>query len=197
MKLTGTIGLVAVSIVCIVALAASIYPGVLNDVLFGALLLSVIAVPIIAIVGVCTFGWLVWQGRLRRVTIPWRQGGVALLMLLGTYTLLRFYVPRRIAFMASRSAFQRLVEQAPEADNGTISLNRRLGIYLVDEYSTDPRGGIYFRVYSGADGIGPDVMSYGFCYNPNSNGSPFGASQYRTFKMGNGWYWFRASDDWY
>ena len=76
-------------------------------------------------------------------------------------------------------------------------MNQRLGIYLVDEYAADPRGGVYFRVYSGTDGIGPDQMSYGFAYKPNRKGTPFGAARHRLFRLGNDWYWFRASDDWH
>ena len=76
-------------------------------------------------------------------------------------------------------------------------LNRRLGFYGVDEYAADPRGGVYFRVYTGGDGIGPDQMSYGFAHKPNSEGSPFGAASYRVHRLGGDWFWFEASDDWY
>ena len=68
---------------------------------------------------------------------------------------------------------------------------------MVDEYTADPRGGVYFRVHRGHDGIGPDVMSYGFVYKPNRIGTPFGAAGYHLFRLGNDWYWFRASDDWF
>ncbi len=197
MKLSGTIGHGVIGLMCMVALALSIYPGVLNNLVFVAIMLSFIGLPIMAIVGAIILGWFAWRGRLRCVTIPWTHVGAALLLLLGTYTLLKFYVPRRIAFAASRSAFERHFAQTAQPENGPALLNRRLGVYQVDQYSVDPRGGTYWRVYSGADGIGPDVMSYGFCYNPNSKGSPFGAAHYRTFRLSDGWYWFRASDDWY
>ena len=194
MKTAGNIGIVAVVLVCLGALALSVYPGVLNDILLFALVLSVFAAPLIAIIGAFTLWWLDRRGRLGSETIPWRQVRIALLVLLGTTVLLIGNVPRRIAFMASRSAFQSVVDQAPIPVGRDTLLNRRLGIYMVDEYRADSRGGTYFRVYSSPDSI--DTISFGFCYRPNSEGSPFGASGYRTFRLGDGWYWFRANNDW-
>jgi len=72
-----------------------------------------------------------------------------------------------------------------------------LGIYHVDEWASDQRGGVYFRTGTGPDGIGPDTMSYGFVYRPNREGSPFGASHYMVRRLGGDWYWFRASNDWF
>ena len=58
------------------------------------------------------------------------------------------------------------------------ALDRRLGIYHVDRLAADPRGGVYFRTHTGADGIGPDTMSYGFAFRPNPVGTPFGRAGY-------------------
>ena len=196
MRFLGTIAVVLTSLVCAIALVISIYPGVLNDLVFMALLLSCFVLPVLAIVGAVALAWFIGRG-LRPVAIPWRHVGVALLVFAATCTLLAFYVPRRVAFAASRSAFERLVEQAAQTGQCPIPSNKRVGVYYVDEYSVDPRGGTYFRVYAGADGIGPDIMSYGFCYSPNRDGTPFGAAHYRTYGLGNGWHWFHASDDWY
>ena len=90
-----------------------------------------------------------------------------------------------------------MLRLAPPSSDRALPLNRRLGIFQVDEYAADPRGGVYVRVHSGGDGLGPDIMSYGFAYQPNSKGTPFGAAEYQTFAIGRGWYWFRASDDSY
>jgi len=118
-------------------------------------------------------------------------------VLFGTCILLQFYVPRRMAFAVSRASFESIVPSArPSEYQGTL-LNRRLGIYLVDEYAADSRGGVYFRVYRGSDGLGPDRISYGFAYKPNASGTPFGAAGCQLFRLGNDWYWFRASDDYY
>jgi hypothetical protein len=95
--------------------------------------------------------------------IPFRHAGAVMLMVLATCALLTFSIPRRIAFATSRSAFQHLVEEVREPDNDRVRLNEWLGFFYVDEYAVDRRGGTYFRVHSGPDGIGPDLMSYGFC----------------------------------
>lgn len=108
--------------------------------------------------------------------------------------LLKFYVPVRIGFLASRPAFDRWLAQNPKPANR--SLTTQLGWYAVNHYADDPRGGHYFRVYQGGNGLGPDIMSYGFVYRPNSEGTPFGAAEYRVYHLDGDWYWFHASDDW-
>ncbi len=191
MKRLGEITTVATAVVCLAALAISIYPGWLNDLLFLAVLLGVFVVPVV-LVALAVFVFI--QYRRGNDQFPWKYVTITLLILFTTYAALRFYIPRRIAFAACRTSFQKLVDGGVVDDR---ELNRRIGPYIVDECLIDDRGGTYFRVYSGADGIGPDVMSYGFCYTPNRDGSPFGAAHYRTFRLGNGWHWFRASDDWF
>lgn len=189
------VGLTAVA--CGAALAVSVYPGALNALLFVTALLSVVGVPVAGVVALVGLIVLARRRKLRAVRVPWGRAAVVGALLFGTYVLLKFYVPRRVAFAASRASFERMVPQAPPSPaRGVAPLNTRLGIYSVDAYAADPRGGVYFRVYSGADGFGPDRMSYGFAHRPNPTGTPFGAARYRTFPLGDGWYWFRASDDW-
>jgi hypothetical protein len=159
--------------------------------------LSFLVVPLVGVVALVGAIVLARKGRLRGVRVPWMRVAVVFVLLIGTYVLLKFYVPRRIAFAASRAAFEQMVPPATPSDFGGTALNRRLGIYPVDEYAADPRGGVYFRVHKGRDGIGPDVMSYGFAYKPNRQGTPFGAAHYRVFRLGDDWCWFRASDDWH
>jgi hypothetical protein len=196
-KVASNVIIALTALACAVALVISVYPGVLNDLLFIGILLSVLVVPVVGIAGVTFLVVLARKGKLRGRRIPWTQVAVVFALLFGTYVLLKFYVPRRIAFAASRDAFEQMVPQATASEYQGTPFNRRLGVYKVDEYAADPRGGVYFRVYSGGDGIGPDRMSYGFAYKPNQKGTPFGAARYRLFRLGNDWYWFRASDDWY
>lgn len=200
-KIVGNIAVAVTVLGCLVLLTLSIYPGVLNDLLFIAILLSFVAVPVLGIIlgiaGLVVLLVLARRGSLKRPKIPWRRIAVVVTILFSTYVAIKFYVPRRIAFAVSRSAFEQLVLQAPKSDRHGTPLNRWVGIYCVDEYATDPRGGVYFRVHIGPDGIGPDCMSYGFTYAPNTKGTPFGAARYRLFELGNDWYWFCASDDWY
>ena len=98
-------------------------------------------------------------------------------------------------FAASLSSFEQVLAQAPASDFDGAPLNQWCGIYRVDKYAADPRGGVYFRVYRGGDGLGPDTMSYGFCHQPIRQGTPFGAARYRIFPLGDNWYWFRVSND--
>lgn len=197
MKVVANAIIAVTAVACLAALALNVYPGVLNDLLFLAILLSVLLVPILGLVAFIGFIVLAWKGKLRGLRIPWARGAIVMVLLLGTYVLLEFYVPRRIAFAASRASFEQMVPQATPSEYQGAPLNLWLGIYKVDEYAADPRGGVYFRVYTGGDGIGPDRMSYGFAYRPNQKGTPFGAARYRLFGLGNDWYWFRASDDWH
>ena len=190
----GPIITLATLIACLGALAISIYPGVLNDLLSLVVVLVVLASPILLLIFVVLLYLQYRRGAQGDFTFPWKYSTLTLLILGGTYVALRLYIPRRIAFAACRPSFQRLVDEGV-VDNREF--NRRIGPYYVDECRVDERGGTYFRVYSGADGIGPDVMSYGFCYRPNADGSPFGAAHYGVYRMGNDWYWYRASDDWH
>ena len=194
MTVLGRIIAVGTAVVCLVVLAISIYPGWLNDLFTFAVLLGFLVVPVV-LAALFIFVLIQYRrGNLRLDEFPLKYILITLLMLCTTAIALRFYIPRRIAFATCRSSFQLIVDGGIVDDR---EFNRRIGPYQIDECLIDDRGGTYFRVYSGADGIGPDVMSYGFCYNPNRDGSPFGAAQYRTFRLGNGWYWFRASDDWF
>jgi hypothetical protein len=197
MKLAGNVIIALIALACLAALATSVYPGVLNDLLFMGILLSFLIAPVVFIVGGIVLLILARKGKLRGLRIPRTRAAIVFALLLGTYVLLKFYVPRRVAFAASRAAFEQMILQATPSEHQGTPLNRRLGIYMVDEYAADPRGGVYFRVHSGGDGLGPDRMSYGFAYKPNPRGTPFGAARYGLFRLGTDWYWFRASDDWY
>lgn len=42
-----------------------------------------------------------------------------------------------------------------------------------------------------------ETTSWGFVHRPNQEGSPFGAAGYRLRRLGDGWYWFVADDDWF
>ncbi|HEX8325660.1 MAG TPA: hypothetical protein VF595_17280 [Tepidisphaeraceae bacterium] len=195
MKSIVSLVVAATALVCLIAIGLSIIPGVLHDVLFIGFLFSIVVVPVaggITLVGLSVV-WL--RGNLPRTRLPAPQLAMIVAMLLGTYALLSFYVPRRFAFIVSQASFDAVARQSTVTSDTPIQLNRRLGLFWVDEYATDTRGGTYFRVYQGGDGIGPDTMSWGFAFQPNAVGTPFGSARYLTRPLGNGWYWFRASND--
>ncbi len=164
--------------------------------MFWALLSSILWFPIalIAFVFLATFlSRRHRQGGL--LPIPkWQAAAVPTLAVL-TLVLLVFNVPRRLAFAFSRSAFESMAQSAPPP--GITPVNAWLGLYWVDDYAGDARGTVFFRVYSGSDGIGPDVMSYGFARQPSQQSTPFGGAGYRVFHIVDDWYWFGVSDDWY
>ena len=182
----------------LLAIVLSIWPGVLNDLLLAAVLFAVIWVPIVLLAIVVVAISLYRRGKAKPPErFPKGEAIAAAVVAVVTLALLVFCIPRRTAFVLSRSAFDAAVQSAPTSARGGVRLQRRLGVYRVDQHAADPRGGVYFCVHRGTDGIGPDVMSYGFAHRPNELGSPFGAAHYATFHVVGHWYWFRASDDWH
>ena len=172
----------------------SLWPG------YAGGCVALLALPCIGLLGL---GWLLTASRAlpppwgTRADVPVWTMPVAPVLVCTTFAMLLFYVPRRVAFMAHERAFERMLPAAPAAGSMTTTLGRRVGIYYIDEWATDERGGVYFRTGTGPDGIGPDTMSCGFAYQPNRSGSPFGASEYAVRRLFGHWYWFRASNDWF
>lgn len=176
------------------ALILSIWPGYLNDLDILVILIGFCLSPILLAV-LLTFVVQLFR-RPNDLLVKQRRQLILLpLVLFLSLGLLVFYIPRRIAFRFHQRAFEAIVVNVPVSERG-VAADRRVGMYRVDEFAADPRGGVYFRVYAGMDGIGPDTMSYGFVKSPNSMGSPFGASKYRAFPLIGDWHWFRASNDW-
>ncbi len=112
-----------------------------------------------------------------------------------TFAISWLNIPRRIAFYYSKPSFEPFVNSDLVPGRET-KIGRKLGIWYVDRYAVDSRGGTYFRIGSDMDGIGPDVVSYGLAFNPNKQGSPFGNASYRYSHLTGDWYYFSASDDW-
>ena len=196
MKHAGKILIVTVSLGCLTLLVLSVYPGLLVDLAMLAAFFSVCIGPVLLIAGFITVIVLDRRGAFSEFRMTWKQVGIAAAVFMATGVAIVFYLPRRVAFACSRSAFEALADQATESRVGGQPLDQWLGVFHVDRYAADPRGGVYFRVYQGGDGIGPDTLSSGFVHHPNRVGSPFGAARYATHPLGGGWYWFMASNDW-
>ncbi|WNZ45328.1 hypothetical protein Q2T42_26420 [Leptolyngbya boryana CZ1] len=173
---------------CSLTLVLSIYPGLLNGfVVFVAIALL----------------WLILIGWVAISTLQaWRNQSsmrpvIAIaLMLAISYGLLKFYVPRRVAFAFSRPAFEQWLAAHPEKLPEGRELNSKLGIYQVEDYFAGDGDDHYFRTYHHGDGLGPDTVSYGFAYQPNLKQSPLGAAGYKLHPLEGKWYWFIASNDW-
>jgi hypothetical protein len=188
----------------------SAYPGVLNDLAFIAIVFFPIWIP-----AVCFGVWIVLFMNARAaekevepgllddddidgrkppaVYRLWFIFSIATLIL-GAVLIMNSF-PRRVAFVLSRPAFQQHAVTARVSEYNGEALARWIDVYYVDRYGADPHGGVYFRTHSGADGIGPDTMSYGFAYRPNAEGTPFGRATYRYSHVVGDWYEFSASND--
>jgi len=169
-----------------------------------------LAIPVAAAVAVGGTIALVFWSRLARIPVVrsvldrfaqdrtsgrWRRALPACIAVLSVLLVLGA-VPRRAAFLLSRPAFQRRVATAQVSDYEGERLKAMLGVYYVDEYAADRRGGVYFRTHAGLAGFGSDTLSYGFAFRPNAEGSPFGNSHYRISPLVGDWYAFSASDHW-
>lgn len=194
MNLIGTILVVFTLAVSLTLLYFSIYPALLVYMLLPALFFTCSWSPVIALAG----------GVLALVLKPWRyqfghpsllQLGAVLAIVVGTVVLLWFGVPRTLAFAVSQDEFEAQVVEAQMQEQGITSLQQPLGIIFVEDYATDSRGGTYFRVSQVQDGIGPDMLSSGFVYQPNDKGTPYGAARYELVALDGDWYWFRVSND--
>jgi hypothetical protein len=172
-------------------LCLSIYPG------FAIGCWLVLAYPLILFLGLF---WLFIV--IRAAPKPWGRGAaipltqilMAPVMVCATYAALKLYIPRRIAFRASMNSFAKQLPNAPAPDRHEVPLGKWLGLYHVDQFASDKRGGIYFRTGTAADMI--DTYSYGFVYRPNLYGSPFGNAYYVIRPITKDWYWFQANNDW-
>ncbi len=178
-----------------VALATSIVPGVLNDLELVALLVGMAMTPFVGLALLVAAFVLFRSGHWRSMRKFVPHALAVLAIAFGSYLLLKLYVPRRIAFAMNQSRFEQRLRDFERGVTTKKNAVTRAGIFRIDQTEADPRGGVYFRVFQGQDGLSPDTMSYGFVYQPNHEGSPFGAAHYLTRRLQGDWFWFRASDD--
>jgi hypothetical protein len=123
----------------------------------------------------------------------WSIGCIVILIL--SFVLILTGIPMRVAFLLSRPSFERHAALATASERNSEPLERWLGVYFVDRYAADAGGGVYFRTHAGADGIGPDTMSYGFAFRPNPNWTPLGSARHRFAQVAGDWFVFSASND--
>jgi len=192
---------VLTSIACLCTLLCDMAPGRLASVFFGVFFLCLLASPVLLVVGVVFLVRFFSRGRGAFAPMAWLRGlgftgkkiALWVLLLVGTYGLVRLGMPERVGFALSRSSFGALVDDAPTGGYGGVELKRFVGVYHVDAYGADPRGGVFFRVHSSSFMI--DTDSYGFAYLPNFKGTPFGSAGYRTWELAPGWYGFAVNND--
>ena len=165
---------------------------------------SLLLIGFLVVVAVLTIGFVdifTTPDKRRRGVLIVRGVLIAFFLLLGISCLSLYAVKRAFftytPFEEIEPELRRIAEQPATQMDVPLPLNRWFGSYYVDEYAVDSRGGVYFRTSTGPDGFGPDTVSRGFCLDPNPDGSPFGAKYYEPDSIGNGWYRFMVSNDWY
>ncbi len=145
--------------------------------------------PIFIIVGI--FALIVFgrRGILRKIAVPWKLIQATAPIVLASYVMLKLYIPRPLAFMASQSAFEQIIVDEK------VTSNRQFSFYKVEKYTTDARGNKYFYISSRGEGIiGIDAVSYGFTSQSNGKESSVVTSGYQLFHLYGDWYWFRVSN---
>ncbi|MEM8757434.1 MAG: hypothetical protein AAGF47_06610 [Planctomycetota bacterium] len=106
----------------------------------------------------------------------------------------------RLGFDAARPKLERLAELGAEFGDelgGEFGggLPSRAGLVTVFEVARDTRGGVFFKTGELPDMI--DTVTYGYVKEPNPDGTPFGAADYRLVHLRDGWYAFAASNDYH
>lgn len=216
---------------CLLLLGASVYPDGVENVVIVLLLLLIIALnvfianlvagnPVTILLLVIGIVILIWQfsplqrsptqqhsaSASRRATTlrqfwrwVWLLNGCVLgltIILLSTNMLLKG------TFSLVEPTFVNLIAQPPSP--GAIAfIEQQVGPYYITEQAQSEAGGIYLKMRKPDFFVG-DRTIYGFAYQPNASGSPFGGGlesdrHYQIHPIRGDWYWFQdnfGSDDW-
>ena len=168
----------------------SAYPGLIESTVFDFLGFFLI-VPVLCLwflfVGISAMRELAQRKPLRSAVAVQAVvfGGIG-------FSLAVVGIPFRIGFALSRSGLERFRESIKTSDQH-IASPMWVGIYRVDRYATDLRGGLFIRTCTGADLI--DTISYGFAFRPNREGTPFGRANYNLVPVSEEWQVFSVSND--
>ncbi|MHC4290452.1 MAG: hypothetical protein ACYSSK_10460 [Planctomycetota bacterium] len=188
---------VAISIICLVFLIWSLWPGSLNEVIFIIAITAFFWIPGILFFVIHDIFKIFRQFRKNKgkaKLLSYRLG-LHVLIVSCTFAILTFDIPIRIAFCISKPSFEQFLEKNQSDIRTSVydkGISENLGIWTVDHCLKDSRGGTYFRIGNELNMI--DTISYGFAFNPNDEGTPFGHVEYKTRIIGD-WYFFCASDD--
>ncbi len=170
-------------------LYSSIYPGQPTHVLFWVKFFALfLVVSPLGFLVVPTVVWCVWQCRhwLFATHVCPRWLAIAAPVMAGlTWGIIQLEILPTVAFRVSQTAFEKSLIVIPDS---VSQVDKHIGLYKVKRYGPDPRGGVYFHVTSGE--VGLDVISYGFVYQPNRYGSPFGTVNYTLEHLTEDWYVF-------
>jgi len=154
---------------------------------------SAVAWLVIAI-AVTSFGLLLaGRPRTARSRFPKRTAIVLVLAAPGAGAVLLTDIPRDLAFLASKAAFEASLAEAP---GRPMALDEDIGLYLVTDWARDERGGTFFVIDHAGGGVfklwNPDV---GFAHRPNAHGTPFGDDVREMESLGGDWYYFELANE--
>ena len=154
----------------------------------GAFLIAAVASPVVFLV------WL-WLGlpapRFRPGVVPSFAATSAITLVVLT-VLVVTEVPLRIGYAWARDDLENVASTLRRGLE--IEEPLRCGPYRIRDAALGDSGSVYLRVTTHPDWI--DVISHGFAHDPDARGTPFGAADYVTRDLGDGWCTFRVSDDW-
>ena len=196
----------------------------------------------IVVAGICFLIWLLNKVPPHLRPLLKRTSLLIFGLLLCTFGLVHSNLPFRLAFDASRLEFEQLLNNPQVAINLTrsehvhrecngrctgfavaIPFEQHVGMFFVNDYAADSRGGLYFRVSKYLPLFSIDQFSCGFVTHPNPHATPFGAAWYeltpiepvvvpllskvdrtnegtdrdRDNEQHHDWHWFCVSDDYY
>lgn len=188
--------------ICLLLILMSARPGGLETFLPDKFLLVFVGCPCLVVVGLCALVPLVVLGW--RLGHPMHGPGmfrafdrtartrythqVLIVLLVGLIALTS--IPLRIATLPFRQSFANAVATPPPIGRFSGSL----GPWTFEQAEVDARGGVYYVTGERSDLI--DGYYFGFAYQPNKQGSPFGNAYYRLTPLWGDWYAFRANSDW-
>jgi hypothetical protein len=169
-------------VLSLVALGLSMVPGVLEQFLVW---------PVYFLAGL--YALLAVGLSLRAVVRGPNPGRGHAIIVLANLVLTPYLVETRavqaLVFQRKQPEFEALVPQAPPPGrNAPVILAADFGLFIVDRWGTDDRGGVYFRSVQTAH------TSYGYAYRPNALGSPFGDAGYELHPLDGDWFAFAARE---
>ena len=182
---------------CVGLLTLSVWPGVLEDTLFGFPSFC-LSVPVFV-------GWFILlivltiRHRAREPMPPAKRrrwGIPCVVMMLATMGLIQCHVVQLVTFGCCSAEFRRLADAASGDNVQGAGQPRWIGPYRVDRYGVDRGGGVYFRTGKGSRGAPfQDVpSSTGFAFLPNGQDMTFGARHILRHLFGD-WYVYEALGD--
>lgn len=183
----------------------ALFPGTVSNLLVFSVFLCALALMVLGPVLIIFLGARLWQRRRLNFNRRFVKNASLICgsLFLTLFSSLSVF-PIKCGMLFYRSKLENLLEEVQAArptvdfhyqNHARLTINRRIGPFYVDEAGFDRRGGLFFRFDTGFDMV--DEMSYGFAFNPNKEGSPFGAAGYDLTHLTSDWYYFSVSDDHY